>query len=115
LQRCEVVNQYVQGLSIDNTGMQESAQPGPQSLGTSRLMLSGCDTPLVADNLFEREDADLAATGHLPHRLPAGRSSRQHDPWDLRGRHHRHGQTETSVTNNLIEKCPRVCGTGQRR
>jgi hypothetical protein len=109
VQRCELANVYLQAFSIDNTG----AKPGERInvvrnhfVGTSRLMLSGCDTPLVADNLFERDDPvalqqpAIYLTG-CPLAEVRGNTIRGTYAGGITG----YGQTETSVTNNLIEKC----------
>jgi hypothetical protein len=110
LARIELVNMYVQATSIDNTG----AKPGERInlvrnrfSGTSRVSLNGCDTPLVADNLFERE-------GTPPLQQPAiylsgcplaelrGNTIRGTYAGGITG----YGQPQASVSDTLIENCP---------
>jgi hypothetical protein len=110
LQRAQIENVYVQATSIDNTG----AKPGERVnfirnhfIGNSRLMLSSCDTPLVADNLFER-DAPAPLTNPAiymagcPLAEVRGNTIRGNYAYGIMG----YGQSDTSLTNNLIEKCP---------
>jgi len=110
IHRAEVENLYVQASTIDNTG----AKPGERVnfvrnhfIGTSRLKLVVCDTPLVADNLFERDAAPalLQAAIYLqncPLAEVRGNTVRGTYAYGIMG----YGQTDSSVTNNLIEKCP---------
>lgn len=110
LQRAEVENVHVQPSTIDNTG----AKPGERVnfvrnhfIGTSRLNLVGCDTPLVADNLFERDAAPALTQAAL---YLNGCTLAEIRGNTVRGTYAygimTYGQSDGSVTNNLIEKCP---------
>lgn len=109
VQRTELENIYLQATTIDNTG----ARPGERVnitrnhfIGTSRLLLTSCDTPLVADNLFEREAHPVLQEAAI--RLTAsalseirGNTVRGAYPYGIHG----YDQPDSSVTDNLIENC----------
>lgn len=110
VQRAEITNVYLQALTIDNTG----AKPGERVnlvrnrfSGTSRIMLSVCDTALLADNLFERDaqpplqQPAIYLTG-CPLAELRGNTVRGTYAGGITG----YGQSDTSVTKTLIEKCP---------
>jgi len=109
LKRAEVENLYVQATGIDNTGAKAGERVSfvrNHFIGTSRLLLTSCDTALVAENLFERDA--------LPLLTPAAIYFNSCTLTEIRGNTVRgtytygmmgYGQAESSVTNNLIEKC----------
>ncbi len=109
IQRAELINIYAQPTGIDNTG----AKPGERINviknrfgGMSRLMITSCDSAVVADNQFERDDP-------FPVPQPAlyligcqlievrGNTIRGNYPSGITC----YGQPECIMTNNVIEKC----------
>ena len=110
LKRVEIENLYVQASNIDNTGAKAGERVSfvrNHFIGTSRLSLTSCDTPLVAENRFERDaipplaQAALYLTG-CPLAEIRANTVRGTYTYGIMG----YGQPETSVTGNLIEKCP---------
>jgi hypothetical protein len=110
LKRAEIENLYVQASAIDNTGAKAGERVSfvrNHFIGTSRLSLTSCDTPLVAENLFERDttpplaQAAIYLTG-CPLAEIRGNTVRGTYMYGIMG----YGQPETAVTDNLLEKCP---------
>ncbi len=110
LQRAELDNISVLPEGIDNTG----AKPGERIniiknhfIGTSRLSVQACDSPVVNENLFERDDPVLvqpAAMYFSGNPLLEARGN------VVRGSYaqgmHCYSQGECTVADNLLEKCP---------
>lgn len=110
IKRTEFENVYVQASTIDNTGAKAGERVQfvrNHFIGTSRLMLTSCDSALIADNLFERDapapimPAAIYLNGN-PLTEIRGNTIRGAYYYGIQG----YGQAESSVTNNLIEKCP---------
>ncbi len=109
IQRAELSNIYAQPTGIDNTG----AKPGERINviknrfgGTSRLFLTSCDSAVVADNLFERDDPFPVPQPALyisvcPLIEVRGNTIRGNYPGGITC----YGQPECIMTNNVIEKC----------
>jgi hypothetical protein len=109
IQRAELINMNVQPTGIDNTG----AKPGERInliknrfSGTSRLMITSCDSAVVADNLFERDDPFAVPQAALyitacPLIEVRGNTIRGNYPGGITC----YGQNECIMTNNVIEKC----------
>ncbi|MDA0833486.1 MAG: right-handed parallel beta-helix repeat-containing protein [Planctomycetota bacterium] len=109
IQRTNLINIYVQATGIDNTG----AKPGERInvlrnhfTGTSRLNATSCDSAIIADNLFERDDpfpvpqpaVYLSASPLLEFR---GNTIRGNYPTGVTC----YGQNDSTMTNTLVEKC----------
>jgi len=109
MQKADIVNVYVQATGIDNTGAKLGERMNllkNRFTGTSRLIVTSCDSGIIADNLFERDD---------PYPLPnpaiylvgspllelRNTVIRGNYPGGVTG----YGQSESSMTNTLVEKC----------
>lgn len=109
IQRAELINIYAQTTGIDNTG----AKPGERInviknrfSGTSRIILTSCDSAVVADNHFERDDPFPVPQAALyisvcPLIEVRGNTIRGNYPGGITC----YGQHECIMTNNVIEKC----------
>lgn len=109
VQRTDLVNMYVQPTGIDNTGAKLGERINilkNRFTGTSRLLITYCDSPVVAENLFERDDpfpvqqAALYITG-CPLIEVRGNTIRGHYPGGISC----YAQNECIMTDNTIEKC----------
>ena len=108
VQRAELINIYAQTTGIDNTG----AKPGERInviknrfSGTSRIVLTSCDSAVVADNQFERDDPFPMPQAALyisvcPLIEVRGNTIRGNYPGGITC----YGQNECIMTNNTIEK-----------
>jgi hypothetical protein len=109
VQRAELINIYAQPTGIDNTG----AKPGERInilknrfTGTSRLLITSCDSAVIADNIFERDDPFPVPNAALyitacPLIEVRGNTVRGNYPGGITC----YGQNECIMTNNSIEKC----------
>lgn len=109
VQRADLINMYVQPTGIDNTGAKAGERINiikNRFTGTSRLLVNYCDSPVVAENIFERDDpfpvpqAALYVTG-CPLIELRGNTVRGNYPVGITC----YGQNECIMTGNVIEKC----------
>lgn len=109
VQRAEIANIYLQATGIDNTG----AKPGERINinrnffnGTSRLLLTSCDTPVIADNLFERRELPVTQQAAVYfNSCPLVDMRNNAIKGNYAGGITFYGGVDASVTNNLIEDC----------
>lgn len=108
VQRAVVTNLFIQAVGIDNTGAKPNERVNlaeSRFLERSRLLCTGCDTPLIANNEFDCGAASIpAAAIHLyasPLAEVRGNRVRGHYSYGIMGT----AQTDSSVTNNTIERC----------
>lgn len=109
VQRADFLNIYAQPTGIDNTG----AKPGERInviknrfTGTSRLLITSCDSAVVADNVFERDDPVPLQQAALyisacPLIEVRGNMVRGNYPGGITC----YGQNECIMQGNTIEKC----------
>ncbi len=109
IQRAELINIYAQPTGIDNTGAKQGERINViknRFTGTSRIVLTSCDSAVVADNQFERDDPFPVPNPALyisvcPLIEVRGNTIRGNYPGGITC----YGQNECIMTNNVIEKC----------
>jgi len=104
----DLENIVLQATSIDNTGAKPNERiniVGNHFTGQGRINVSGCDTPLIADNLIELGVASYGESGILINASPLAeiRGNTVRGRWaiGIQGR----AQVDSVVTDNTIEGC----------
>jgi hypothetical protein len=109
IQHAELVNIFLKGTSIDNTGAKPNERVNvarSRFTERSRILFVGCDTPTITANTFEESAPGMSATNAI-HTYACslaeikGNAIRSGYSYGIAGT----AMTDSVVTGNTVEKC----------